>query len=92
MSQKSGALEVEVNRDVPDLLTYQNVIDALFPSKSKTWHRKAAIKAADAFWAEATGNFTLRNSTRPTLRKLKAMKLRMAIISNHHHRKRWSSI
>jgi HAD superfamily hydrolase (TIGR01549 family) len=85
MFQKSKALEIEANRDVPDLLTYQSIVDALFPSKSKAWRRKAATKAVDVFWAEATRNFTLRNSTRPTLGKLKAMKLRMAIISNHHH-------
>jgi epoxide hydrolase-like predicted phosphatase len=85
--QKNSALELEVNRDVPDPVTYQEIVDSLFPSRTKAWRRKVAAQAADAFWGVAKRNFVLRKSTRPTLKKLKAMKLRLAVISNHHYPK-----
>jgi putative hydrolase of the HAD superfamily len=85
--QKSKALELETNRDVPDLVTYRRIIGNLFPSRTSTWKNRIALAAADSFWATAKKNFILRHGTKPALRELKAMKMRMAVLSNHHHPK-----
>jgi putative hydrolase of the HAD superfamily len=83
--QKYALLELEENEDIPDVVTYQEIVNTLFQSGAKTWRRRIATKADEAFWTTATKNFVLKRSARPVLRKLKAMKLNMAILSNHHY-------
>lgn len=83
--QRIGELEDKEERDIPDLVTYQEIVDALFPSRSKMWRRRAAARANDAAWASPTMCLALRRGTRPTLRRLRALGLRMAVLSNHHN-------
>ena len=83
--QKFGEMGDRQDRDIPDVVAYQEIVDGLFPERSGAWRTRTALEAADAFWAVATGNFAVRRETRPALRALKAMKLRMAVLSNHHH-------
>jgi putative hydrolase of the HAD superfamily len=85
--QKYALLELEENEDIPDIVAYQEIVDTLFRSEAKTWRKRVAAKAEDAFWATATKNFVLKSGTRLALRKLKAMKLSMAVLSNHHYPK-----
>ncbi|HYB76344.1 MAG TPA: HAD-IA family hydrolase [Nitrososphaerales archaeon] len=82
---EDGGARTSGEPDIPDIGTYQEIVDDLFPLKSRAWRQKTAANAADALWTVARRNFVLKNSTRPMLRKLKAMGLRMAIVSNHHH-------
>ena len=83
--QRIGELEDKENRDIPDLMTYQKIVDRLFPSSSSMWRRKVAAKANDAAWASPTMCLAPRRGTRPTLRRLRALGLRMAVLSNHHN-------
>jgi putative hydrolase of the HAD superfamily len=83
--RKYALLELEENEDIPDIVAYQEIVDALFHSRAKTWRRRVAAEADEAFWITATKNFVLKRGARPVLRKLKAMKLSMAVLSNHHY-------
>ncbi len=80
-------LELEENRDILDFVVYQEIVRGLFPSHSEAWHRRVAAQANDAYWAVIDRNYALSHHARPALAKLKAMKLPMAIISNHSNPK-----
>ena len=83
--KKTTMLELKESRDIPDVITYKDIVDSLFQSQTEAWRRKAAIQAEVAFWATATKNFALRRGARPMLKRLKVMKLRMAVLSNHRY-------
>jgi HAD superfamily hydrolase (TIGR01549 family) len=83
--KKYALLELEKNEDIPDIVTYQEIVYALFHSRAETWRRRVAAEADEAFWITATKNFVLKHSARPVLRKLKAMRLSMGVLSNHHY-------
>lgn len=46
---------------------------------------KVAAQANGAFWGTITGNLALRDGARASLKSLKSMGLRMAVVSNHHN-------
>ncbi len=77
-----GAAE---NRDVSDLVAFQETVRGVFPAKGEAWRSALARQATDAFWDAVKRNFRLRRSTKPALRRLKEMEVRMAVISNHHY-------
>jgi len=83
---KYSALEKQTDSDVPDIVKYREIIDALFPSRGKGWRERVAGEANDAFWDFATANYILQKGARRCLARLKSMKLRLAVVSNHHNR------
>jgi putative hydrolase of the HAD superfamily len=83
--QRCKELEDKENRDIPDLVAYQEIVDTLFPSCTKAWRRRAAARANSAAWASPTMCLRLRRGTKPALRKLRTLKLKMTVLSNHHN-------
>ncbi len=80
--QRHWKLGLERSRDVLDLVVYQEIVDGLFPSRSGVWRKRVAAQANDAFWGVITRNYVMNHHARLALAKLKAMNLRMAVISN----------
>jgi HAD superfamily hydrolase (TIGR01549 family) len=80
-------LEREQNRDIPDLAKYLDIVSAIFPSAPEPWRRRAAARANDAFWSKASRNYYLRRNARSMLSTLKEMRVKMAVVSNHHDQK-----
>lgn len=80
-------LETKTDSDIPDIKKYCELIDTLFPRNSKAWRERTAAKANRAFWDFAKANYVLQKGTLRCLSRLKSMKLRLAVISNHHDRK-----
>lgn len=83
--QKNKAIEATEKRDIPDVVSYREIVDDLFPSKARAWRREVAASATEAFWSVAKKNFVPRDGTVQMLRRLKELGLRMAVVSNHHH-------
>jgi HAD superfamily hydrolase (TIGR01509 family) len=83
--QRISELEDKENRDIPDLIAYQEIVGRLFPLRSKMWRREVAARANDASWASPTMCLGLRRGVKPTLKKLRALGLKMAVLSNHHN-------
>lgn len=83
--QRNKELETAEKRDIPDLVTYREIVDTLFPSKAAAWRRKVAAQATEAFWSVARKNFLPRDGATQMLLKLRALGLRTAVVSNHHH-------
>jgi HAD superfamily hydrolase (TIGR01509 family) len=82
---KHSELEKQTGLDVPDIVKYREMVDALFPTSSKAWREKTALQANSAFWSVATANFTLQKGAKRCLAELKSMNLRLAVVSNHHN-------
>lgn len=82
---KYSALERKEGRDIPDVVKYAEIVDILFPSRSEPWRQRAARKTNDAFWEVAVRNYLIRRNTRRTLTRLRAMKVRLGVVSNHHN-------
>jgi len=80
--QRHWKLGLERNRPVLDLVVYQEIVDSLFPSRSRVWSNRVSAQTNDAFWGVITRNYVMNRHARLALAKLKAMKLRMAVISN----------
>jgi HAD superfamily hydrolase (TIGR01662 family) len=83
--RKYSALEKKENRDISDLIKYQELIGGLFPTRSEAWRKRVARGANDAFWNVIIRNCPIRKNTRRTLSKLKSMDIQLAIVSNHHN-------
>jgi len=83
--QKYSKLETDENRDFPDIVKYQEIVDRLFPNRSKAWREKVARKANRTWWDTLTPNWVMRKNARKTLAELRSMKLQLAIVSNHHN-------
>lgn len=83
--QKYSKLEAEENRDVPDIVKYEEIVDRLFPNHSRAWRERVARKANRVWWDTLTPNWVIRKNARKTLAELRSMKLQLAIISNHHN-------
>ena len=83
--QKNKALEAAERRDIPDLVSYREIVDMLFPSETTAWRQEVAARATEAFWLVAKKNFVPRNGTAQMLRTLRTLGLRTAVVSNHHH-------
>jgi len=80
-------LEKQGESDIPDISKYREVVDTLFPDRNKTWRERVAGEANNAFWDVATANYILQKGARGCLAELKSMKLRLAVVSNHHNQK-----
>jgi HAD superfamily hydrolase (TIGR01509 family) len=78
-------LEKQTESDMPDTVKYREIVDALFPTSSRTWRERVAAEANNAFWDVATASYVLQRGTRRFLAELKSMKLRLAVVSNHHN-------
>lgn len=80
-------LEKQTECDVPDVEKYRELVATLFPSSSNAWRDRIAAKANNAFWNFATANYVLQIGARRCLSSLKSMKLRQAVVSNHHNQR-----
>ena len=78
-------LELRQNRDIPDIEKYDRLIVQLFPNHSEVWQKRTAGEANMAFWKVATTNYHPAKGARRCLTKLKAMGIKMAVVSNHHN-------
>lgn len=83
--QKYSQLEAEEDRDIPDIVKYRELVDRLFPDRSKAWREKAAQKANRAWWDTLTPNWVIRKNARRALAELRSMGLQLAVVSNHHN-------
>ncbi|MGD0478479.1 MAG: HAD family hydrolase [Nitrososphaerales archaeon] len=79
-----SVLEKQRESDIPDIVKYCEMVDTLFPSSSKAWRERVAAEANNAFWDVATANYVLQRGARRCLAELRSMKLRLAVVSNHH--------
>ena len=84
--QKYSQLEAKTERDIPDIVKYQDIVDIIFPNRPKSWRVKVAAQANAAFWATVTQNLVPRENAAESLARLKSMNLQLAVVSNHHNR------
>jgi len=82
---KYSELEKKTESDIPDITKYREMVDTLFPNRNKAWRERVASEANNAFWDVATANYILQKGARRCLTELKSMKLRLAVVSNHHN-------
>jgi HAD superfamily hydrolase (TIGR01509 family) len=82
---KYTELEKQTKSDIPDIVPYREIVGTLFPNSSRAWRQRVAAEANNAFWKVAVANYGLQRGTRKCLTELKSMKLRLAVVSNHHH-------
>lgn len=82
---KYTELEKQTESDIPDIVPYREIVGTLFPNSSKAWCQRVAAEANNAFWKVAVANYGLQRGARKCLAELKSMKLRLAVVSNHHH-------
>lgn len=75
--------EAKENRDIPDLAKYTELVRRLFPSKPKTWRQRTAARANRGFHDFAAKYRQAGKGAKSTLEELKAMGLKMAVLSNH---------
>jgi len=85
-------MEATEDRDIPDQLKYQEMIDQLFPSKPKTQRSRLASEANEVFWEVAARAQTPSRNVYPCLRSLRARGFRMGVISNHHNHRALESM
>ncbi len=83
--RKFAQVEAAEDRDIPDIVKYREIVGTLFPARSEEWHRRVAGQADRAFWKVVIGNFVPDESAGRSLKELKSMGLRMAVLSNHHN-------
>jgi len=83
--QKYSKLEADENRDIPDIVKYEEIVDRLFPNRSRAWRERVARKANRVWWDTLTPNWVIRKNARKTLAELRSMKLQLAIVSDHHN-------
>jgi len=83
--KRYSEIEKREERDIPDLLKYEEMIGELFPGRPEPWRTKVAQRADDAFWEVVVRNYPIRRETRRTLSRLRSMDLRLGIVSNHHN-------
>ena len=82
--RKYGQLEAEENRDIPDVIKYVELLGELFPDRSSAWVRRTATRADAVFWGVVAGHYSTSRGARRSLRELKSMSLKLAVLSNHH--------
>jgi HAD superfamily hydrolase (TIGR01509 family) len=82
---KYTELEKQTESDIPDIVPYREIVGTLFPNTSRAWCQRVASEANNAFWKVAVANYGLQRGARKCLAELKSMKLRLAVVSNHHH-------
>ena len=78
-------LEKAEQRDLPDGPKSEELVAAVLPALSVSRRRRVAREANDAFWRVIAESYRLRAGTKPALKQLKQMGIRMAVISNHHN-------
>jgi HAD superfamily hydrolase (TIGR01509 family) len=79
-------LEAAKQRDISDRLKYLDLTGRLFPSAAKNEKLALASGATDSFWRVVNGNYRPRTDVRGCLSELKAMGIKMGVVSNHHDR------
>jgi HAD superfamily hydrolase (TIGR01549 family) len=77
-------LEAKKNRDIDDRLKYIDLVRRLFPNLPEDKATNLASRANDVFWNAVVTNYQPREDAKECLRALKAMSLKMGIVSNHH--------
>jgi putative hydrolase of the HAD superfamily len=75
--------EERENRDIPDIEKYGRLVARLFPSRSKSWRDRVAKRATRAFAITLVKNHRPAKGVKRTLTSLKAMGMKLAVISNH---------
>lgn len=78
-------VEAQEDRDIPDIIKYQELVGTFFPTKSDAWRRRVANHANTAFWDAVARNHHVARGARRSLEELKSMGLKMAVLSNHHN-------
>ncbi|HUH99541.1 MAG TPA: HAD family hydrolase [Nitrososphaerales archaeon] len=78
-------LEAKDDRDVSDLIKYQEIVDALLPQLPAATRKRLASDANRAFWQTAAKSYPIRKSAVKALEGLRSKGLRMGVVSNHHH-------
>ncbi len=82
--KKYQELETKEDRDISDLIKYQEIVDGLLPHLPRGTRARLALEANRAFWETATKHYLIRKGARRALAKLKSKGLRMGVVSNHH--------
>ena len=82
--REQKVLGTKEGRDVPDRVVYREVVDALFPTRSRRWRDAAADRARRAFWATMIKSYALNLHAKAALRRLEAAGVEMAIVSNYN--------
>jgi HAD superfamily hydrolase (TIGR01662 family) len=83
--RKFAQIEAAEDRDIPDIIKYRELVGMFFAARSEAWRRRVAGQANRAFWKVVVRNFVPDESAGRSLRELKSMGLRMAVLSNHHN-------
>jgi HAD superfamily hydrolase (TIGR01509 family) len=83
--KRYSEIEKREDRDIPDLLKYEEIIDKLFPGRPAAWRKRVARRADDAFWKVVVDRYPIRKDAKRTLLKLSSMGLKLGVISNHHN-------
>jgi len=83
--RKFAQTEAAEDRDIPDIVRYRELVGMLFPARSEAWRRRVAGQANRAFWKVVVGNFVPDENAGRSLKELKSMGVRMAVLSNHHN-------
>jgi len=78
-------LETRQDRDIADRLKYIDLIVELFPNLPKRFAKALAFQANGIFWKVVVDNYHPRRGARACLEALKAMGLKMGVVSNHHN-------
>ena len=76
--------EAREDRDISDLVKYQDIVDTLLPTLPKARRERLALEAKKAFWDAAVKSYPIRKSARQALEGLRSKGLRMGVVSNHH--------
>jgi len=80
-----GEVEAQENRDIPDIVKYQELVGQFFPNRSERWRMRVAAQANGWFWNVVANNYCLAKGAKRTLDELESMGLRMMVLSNHHN-------
>ena len=83
--EKYSKTEQSEGTDVADIVKYKELVGVLFPNRSAAWRTKLADKCNNTFWDATVRNFVIRENAHATLAELRSMKLRLAVVSNHHY-------
>lgn len=75
--------EERENRDIPDSEKYRQLVARLFPRQSRAWREGVAKHAVVAFAKMLVKNHRPAKDVKRTLTSLKAMGMKLAVISNH---------
>jgi HAD superfamily hydrolase (TIGR01509 family) len=80
-------IEEKEDRDIPDVIKYNDLAKFLFPGRSEAWRRRVAGQANTWFWDVVAMNYSLAKGADRVLEDLRSMNIKMAVLSNHHSHK-----